>query len=957
MEDLERAVHLSLVAGNEVDQATRNNALLFCENFKNSPQSWKFCLELIFNTTSLVVQIFCFGVLQEQILHRHETLDSNEKLHLRKGLMTFLQTKLIQPGSQASLKNKYSQILVLLFKAEYPSEWPTFFTELQSLINSPMRQNGISDSAVTVELLDIWMRIISNIDQEIVSADVHSKGELSHNSLIKDQMKIDCVQDISNTWYMILSRFYSSRPDLAEKCLSNIKAFIGWIDLSLIVNNRFLPLLYSFFTDSELREETSDVFYEIVSRGMDSSSKIDLLASLNLCPILASLNADDTDFLTKIARLISRMGEILLHCVEQVPSEKSKGQLSDCLQLMFKYMNHPDYSVSHQALAFASLYLNSIKKLHKLGQITNDHVEHLKLYLQIIRNKLKYDDTFDFENTKEQESLVRYRMELSNLFKGITQILPELVASFVRLQISNIPKQENISLFSPYDIEVSIYLFYLMGEGLPDAVVKNTKSFFNQVIIDLTDSCAPGHPHRCVTQIYFETVTRYAKYFENKDYLIKILKAFVDHRGILHPHSAVRSRCCYLFTRFVKVLKPQLLPILPDIIACLTNLLTFQNQNGNQALEFKDQMSLLESIGLLIADTNQQYIPFILTPLCDKLSELVAQKPYKQDTEDNPVYTNLLCQIIFAIGTFSKGFPLGLNLQPATAETFGSTFQLILIALRDMPRSLELRSKVVFFFHRMVLLLGDQTFRYLEPALPILMVNCGGPDLLTFIALINQMIGHFKEKFEPMIDRLFLPLVNRISEYTTGQVTSDSEEEREKLEIKKHYYLFINTLSSNKLATILVSPVNVSNFETIWRSIVEGCYFFRDVTIQRLSFSTIRNLILTWGTPGADWSRFTEIIFNDVNKAMFAVPLDNKFNLSDLASDSVINEIAQIQKMLLSKLGNQFIELLKDLVLPSMQFNNGNIQVYTSALGANNAQDFRKFLREFLTAQKDQIRY
>jgi hypothetical protein len=64
--------------------------------------------------------------------------------------------------------------------------------------------------------------------------------------------------------------------------------------------------------------------------------------------------------------------------------------------------------------------------------VINKEVEHLNLFLQIIRNKMKYDASHDFNNADENEAaFLEYRKELSNIFKMITKLAPQLVASFV----------------------------------------------------------------------------------------------------------------------------------------------------------------------------------------------------------------------------------------------------------------------------------------------------------------------------------------------------------------------------------------------------------------------------------------------------------------------------------------------------------------------------------------------
>ena len=61
------------------------------------------------------------------------------------------------------------------------------------------------------------------------------------------------------------------------QCLQVIGAYISWIDISFIVNDRFVPLLLRFMGAPLLREAASDCLYEIILKGMEPPAKIKLI--------------------------------------------------------------------------------------------------------------------------------------------------------------------------------------------------------------------------------------------------------------------------------------------------------------------------------------------------------------------------------------------------------------------------------------------------------------------------------------------------------------------------------------------------------------------------------------------------------------------------------------------------------------------------------------------------------
>ena len=61
------------------------------------------------------------------------------------------------------------------------------------------------------------------------------------------------------------------------QCLQVIGAYISWIDISLVVNDRFVPLLLRFLTAPLLRESACDCLYEIIMKGMEPPAKVKLI--------------------------------------------------------------------------------------------------------------------------------------------------------------------------------------------------------------------------------------------------------------------------------------------------------------------------------------------------------------------------------------------------------------------------------------------------------------------------------------------------------------------------------------------------------------------------------------------------------------------------------------------------------------------------------------------------------
>mgnify|MGYP000671579788 FL=1 len=117
------------------------------------------------------------------------------------------------------------------------------------------------------------------------------------------------------------------------------------------------------------------------------------------------------------------------------------------------------------------------------------------------------------------------------------------------------------------EAEAAITLFYILGEGLTEESFKSGNADVEEMANILFTSQICCHSHRLVALPYLETVTRYGRLVQqHPEYIPVILGIFLDKRGIHHPNHNVSGRASYLFMRFVKMLRLQLLPYVEVVL-------------------------------------------------------------------------------------------------------------------------------------------------------------------------------------------------------------------------------------------------------------------------------------------------------------------------------------------------------------------------------------------------------
>ena len=97
-----------------------------------------------------------------------------------------------------------------------------------------------------------------------------------------------------------------SDSKLVSECLRVIGAYISWIDISLIANERFYTLFIRFMKDQHLRESNCDCLCEVVAKGMDLNAKVKLIESiyslLNGARVFVIDNEEDSEYLCKLGK-------------------------------------------------------------------------------------------------------------------------------------------------------------------------------------------------------------------------------------------------------------------------------------------------------------------------------------------------------------------------------------------------------------------------------------------------------------------------------------------------------------------------------------------------------------------------------------------------------------------------------------------------------------------------------
>ncbi|XP_026859855.2 exportin-T isoform X1 [Electrophorus electricus] len=948
------------------DACYRQRALAYFEQLKESRDGWEVCAQALAKGIygDDHVKFFCFQVLEHQIKFRHGSLTGAQQQLIRETLMKWLQLQLMggQP-EKPFIKNKAAQVLALTFVREYLTIWPKFFFDLLSLVG--LNPHG----------LDIYLRTLMAVDAEVVDRDIlHSPEETRRNTLIKDHMRESCIPALVESWYQILQTYQRSHSELTCQCLEVVGAYVSWIDLNLIANDRFVNLLLSHMSVEELREEACDCLFEIINKGMDPVDKTKLVESLS--QVLQSAGffnveqEEDVDFLAKFSRLVNGMGQALVLSWTKLTKSGDVKVATETLQaleakvpLLLQLLVHEDDDISANIVGFCYDYLHVLKQLPLLTDQQKNNAEAIML---AVMKKLTYDDEYNFENEGEDEAMfVEYRKQLKMLLDRLAQVSPELVLESVRRVFTSTMQGWQTARFM--EVEVAIRLFYMLGEALPASHGAHftgdgsKASALQDMMRTLISSGVSEYRHTSVTLEFFETVVRYDKFFiVEPQHIPSILMAFLDHRGLRHSSPKVRSRVAYLFSRFIKTLHKHMNSYIEDILSRIQDLLELAPpENGFQALlSSDDQLFMFETAGVLIvngespADRKQALMRSLLTPLLEAFRLLLNKLTQEGDEDRQTALADCLSHAVGFASRTSKAFS---NKQTVKlcgcSEVYLDCLQTFLPALSCPVQRGALRSAVRSFLHRMIICLEEEVLPFIPAASEHMLKDCEPKDLQEFIPLISQITAKFKSQVSPFLQQIFMPLVLAIFE-VLSQPAEDNDQTAalEKQMLRRSYFSFIQTIASSGMNEVMANQ-GAENIERVLFTIIQGAVDFPDPIAQKTCFIILSRLVELWG--GKDGLvGFPDFIYKHIVPACFLAPLKTTFDLSDAQTVLALSECTLTLKMIHLRRGLEFIQFLQQEYLPSLHVSPEITQELCQVLQQPDTKVVKNYMKAFFQQAK-----
>jgi exportin-T len=948
-----------------------------------------------------------------------DVLSDDDAVMLRTAIGAYVSEAVTTGDANAAfVKNKLAQVTAQTLALEYPARWPSFFSDLVNLLN--LGAPGV----------DMFTRVLEAIDEEVVAtteAGRTSRGELAHSMRIKEAMRADgSLQLVFDAWHQCLTHFAQSDSALAARVFTAARRYVDWVDVSIVASEAYVScakecLMLSDSTgcaNEDLRAAAAAYLHAVFTKGMDTGVKVKMIINMNAVDICAALQTicsarpDDfeEEFVTQVTYLAASIGTELLNAnkMENITalgadlSSQASGLLHTVTPVILASINSKHERAVLATLPFLTSYISYVKSQPAL-MLTAQPALMGAFQALIARGAFPSDDDVDDLDWNDgsnalaaelAEDVFNLRAELNVQFRNIARLAPQLARDVVwQVLRTAIPSEGDGGNVRWQNVEAAVSAVYSLGEGADDAAVKPMSSAelakatngtgavtdtpLGQLAISLIRQWGPNvggvMRHRIVAPVFLETCVRYHVVLERDDVGLGIaLGAFLDERGVRHIDPSVRSRACYLLSRFTRPLRCKLSdqtgPILSALSAPLTD--AARDVGASQAnvasvtivgiqsramaeVGNDDRLYLFEAVGMILgADdvdeaTQIEYLKQVARMLCEQIEQAVAGR-----TDDNSI--QLATRAIVAIGNISKGFSerTCVATRPGTGEIFRSCLEMTLKCLDVWPRNSSVRNRVTAFLHRMIELLGSSVTPYLAPVVDKLRRDAGAVELRETLVLFNQLLATYKTMLAPFVVDILPSLTSQVfstvareyaqaSATAKGEIALNTESVREASDLERTWLTTTSALGSNGLLTLVFAGDNLQAStelrESMINRLMDAATSHSMVSVRKVALQSLKSFVEAWtadSSPEAPLTDttapvrgprqdivpgFTQFVIERVcAECCIVPPLRGDLNLADAVSVTVLNESTAILSLAFARQREHIERVIARVVLPAI---------------------------------------
>jgi exportin-T len=480
-----------------VGQNLKRQAFDYVNQLRTEPSAWQPCLTIFTKIPRYhdVVRLFALEIVNKAV--EGGTLDEAGTDRVKEQLMTYLRRSYktaegLNQREENAIENKIAQTVTFLFSTCYARGWESIFDDLLGL-TSDSEPSTYDRSEGT----GFYLRVLNSIHDEIGDQSLaRTAAEQDRATLLKDLIRQRDVQKIAQSWQAILSQWGDRNDMIAELTLKAIGKWVSWIDISLVVNQQMLELLFQQLAraqklnlrphEEKARDAAIDAFTEITGKKMKTSDKLEMIDFLNLekvitqltaCPPLSERRGSsqyDTDLAETVAKLVN---VTVIDIVRALDSESGNLQVWQRAEVMLQaFLPHvlrffsDEYDeVCSTVIPSLNDVLSFLRKSAKDGPSSPQRAVMLLPILRAVFAKMRYDETASWEGDSEQEDEAEFQ-DLRKRLDVLQQTISGADARLYSDALSGLVEQTFDDLRTQgeqlnwRDLELALHEMFLFGD-------------------------------------------------------------------------------------------------------------------------------------------------------------------------------------------------------------------------------------------------------------------------------------------------------------------------------------------------------------------------------------------------------------------------------------------------------------------------------------------------------------
>lgn len=673
-QEIDQIVQAITIASDPTQASLYQQALAYISTIQqNANETWRLALHIFVDQNTeghrkhpAQARFFALRVLDEFFDNRFEPLDHESFQAIHQALTAYIQSEYVVGSAEADasfLRNKFSHTLTLFFLCTYIDQWPSFFTDLFTLIRpteSATRSNF--NRHISLLFFHIVLEISGEVaDQIIKSARPYNAARHARDARVRDAVRdrdaarinaavltivVEGAEQMANLHKSETSsrgpRELEGAVEVVDWGIRTFGSYVGWIDINLTVTPTTVPLLFNLLADSSLpiRLATSVSLLRIVSKGLkEPGDKLQLLKVLSLGQVLDALEAktraqqiergDDRDegeesYREALGKLLNVLGLELAKLVDDCSDEDIRAEASTYITqiqpVMLRFMADEYDDTCSTVFPLLQNILTTYKRHRKISSNPLDESKRsfLASLLQVLLAKMKWEEDADPEDADEDDNAEfdKMRKELRTFLDSILAIDQVLVTDAVKtLALDTITAFKNGVSIKWNDAELGVYLVFIFGE--------------------INKTGGKGRAAFCQAPAVVDKDKRKAT--DYSDYPLtthgEMLLALVQSGVASFPHRTVSLQffeTASRYTDFFKIRKDCIIPTLEAMI----------DTRGlhNENLNFRSRLFYL--FHRFIKESRNEIPPHISGNIIDSMRDLLlieVEIPAAEDTEIDPL--------------------------------------------------------------------------------------------------------------------------------------------------------------------------------------------------------------------------------------------------------------------------------------------------------------------------------